>query len=640
MDIFFGFVPGINHIDTPYFSNVTEQIEYFENLFVSKLTTSYYPPHYKNVIKVGVDDVDFTNNVNYAWFTFKGKTYYYFIDNVEYVNEYLINIYITMDYIQTYMFNIRVNNGIIERKFIDRWKYQFNRYVINREYLRENVSGGLFEKGLKNYVWSNNEALVFILKFTKYEAGSINQKCETYLQTDNGILVSPYMYKIFVPQQFYSYSIVENSPDIHFEPNSSDVLVNYLTDPNIIDAYAVPIKYLSSIMEIIDGVLVLKKFTITGISQQFEPRIAYYNDQDSTNGYKTIYYWDTTYTFASIKRLGFPKFYTNETCEYFEYTRNASKDVIFSSNYITQMFDENYQYVIYGNAASNFAVPVHYLILPNLSFTTLFFPTQGTFESYCLMPLVYGINNFDTSCIDTNILTVDLFNEAWKEYVANNKNRWVTSFLSAGLSGLEAFVDIATTSAFASKSLNRLWKDSRSYTKKKLQPKVGALRYADRIKDDESKSIISTLSDLPGGIIKPLVAQGVEDANKQQAPMSVKQLGEYVSIASFVDKLYFMQIYEVRDFEQCAQYFHRNGFHVEEHISAIHNIFDYVKNRYYFNILKMSSVNITCTGCITDNETIEGIIDRLMDGVRLWNTANDVIMGDFTYDNVELSYLS
>ena len=91
MQIRFYYIDGISEIDTPYFSTLQAQETYFNNHYVSSMDYAFFPPYYTNIIPVGSDDLNFALNVNYLSFEYLGKTYYYFIENFEYVNENLIN---------------------------------------------------------------------------------------------------------------------------------------------------------------------------------------------------------------------------------------------------------------------------------------------------------------------------------------------------------------------------------------------------------------------------------------------------------------------------------------------------------------------------------------------------------------------
>ena len=87
MNIYFGYIEGISRIDTPYFATLGEQEDYFDSHEVVTIDTTFYPPHYLNKIKVDTDEISFNVNVNYLWFEYNSKRYYYFIDDVEYISD-------------------------------------------------------------------------------------------------------------------------------------------------------------------------------------------------------------------------------------------------------------------------------------------------------------------------------------------------------------------------------------------------------------------------------------------------------------------------------------------------------------------------------------------------------------------------
>lgn len=104
----------------------------------------------------------------------------------------------------------------------------------------------------------------------------------------------------------------------------------------------------------------------------------------------------------------------------------------------------------------------------------------------------------------------------------------------------------------------------------------------------------------------------------------------------------------VEDIESCGQYYHRNGYLVNEYINDDRDIFSYVNTRYYYNILKLSDADIHMKNTIESAELIDEIKSRLYKGLRLWNykaliskggTAT-IEIGDFSYDNVEKSYIT
>ena len=150
------YIEGIDRENIPYvYPKYKTQItisDYLREHEVTTIPNSYYPPYYRNIISISSED--FTGNfletsINYLGIVFGNKTYYYFIDRIEYVNEDLYKLHVTMDVIMTYINEIKIHGGIIERKFIDRYDSD---NIINRKYLRENCSKGIFQLTNRTYL--------------------------------------------------------------------------------------------------------------------------------------------------------------------------------------------------------------------------------------------------------------------------------------------------------------------------------------------------------------------------------------------------------------------------------------------------------------------------------------------------------
>ena len=58
-------VEGISHIDTPYFSDISSQEDYFETKLVKAIVTSYFPPFFTDSITFDDTDLTIDTNVNY-----------------------------------------------------------------------------------------------------------------------------------------------------------------------------------------------------------------------------------------------------------------------------------------------------------------------------------------------------------------------------------------------------------------------------------------------------------------------------------------------------------------------------------------------------------------------------------------------
>ena len=139
-------VKGLSEVDTIQFASIAERDAFFANVSARlDINTGFYPPHYQNVIKL---DVPIDAPYNYLSLIYGDKTYYYFINTIQYVNEDIIAISITMDTIITFMFDVDFIQSHITRASIRRFNSDGH---FNRDYLRENFSAGKFIPIKKKY---------------------------------------------------------------------------------------------------------------------------------------------------------------------------------------------------------------------------------------------------------------------------------------------------------------------------------------------------------------------------------------------------------------------------------------------------------------------------------------------------------
>ena len=101
---------------TIYFATKNLQIEYFSGKVV-KTFSGYSYIRRSWSIRVGAT-MEQARTWSYLYFTNPGenKTYYYFINNIEYINENTVELKVEMDVMQTYMFDYAVLNCFVERE--------------------------------------------------------------------------------------------------------------------------------------------------------------------------------------------------------------------------------------------------------------------------------------------------------------------------------------------------------------------------------------------------------------------------------------------------------------------------------------------------------------------------------------------
>lgn len=104
-----------NYEHTIYFSNLTNQTNYFTSKVV-KTFTAYTYLRKSWDINVEATMVQ-ARQWSYLFFTNPdGKTYYYFINNIEYVNDNTVKLFIELDVMQTYLFDFSLLDSFVERE--------------------------------------------------------------------------------------------------------------------------------------------------------------------------------------------------------------------------------------------------------------------------------------------------------------------------------------------------------------------------------------------------------------------------------------------------------------------------------------------------------------------------------------------
>lgn len=129
--------------------------------------------------------------------------------------------------------------------------------------------------------------------------------------------------------------------------------------------------------------------------------------------------------------------------------------------------------------------------------------------------------------------------------------------------------------------------------------------------------------------------------NARFAPSTGREYGTYGYTEASGSMLANVTEYRVADFDDVAYFYHTNGYKVDENFvyDGGTNLFDYIHTRYYYNFLQCSRCSIRIKNAVNDNTTLSSIAMRLNRGIRLWNPSSGLEIGDFSKDNVELSYM-
>ena len=668
MDITLYYIEGISRIDTPYFAtktsqaSISKQEEFFDNHIVAQVNMGYYPPHYRNSIRFDSEDLVINDNVNYLSLDYQGKRYYYFIDSITYISESIIELDISMDVIQTFMFDIYISNGIIERKFINRWKYSSGEWKINRSYIRENVSSN-------EYVYYSNtivnedikQWLVFVPCSSYYNIpiSNIVIKYDGQLPgfAQGSEFVSAYPFYIL------PYFKTDYSGDTYNEASDGSIVAGataedvdvdatynfsfYSSRNYVVDMYVCPFNCAKNLILAYDSINAHNVLDIGSDGKKYF--IVRHSFSQGSYGNLTLFTvtvgneeLPTTISYVNRKYTGkFTSKVMTSNMSFGFSTRNTSVGTNYDSKYIMQMLDENYIMFKFGSLTAYTALPLFLLEKDTCYCNYAFNPSDGT-RIYWVSPYSTGNDIYNTVTVDTNILHFDLKNDPWVDYVSQNRSRWFAAIANTALTIYTKGMYNSTTAKFAKDEIKDVLSNSANYDKRYKDPhlKKKPAKIVSNRQQDLERGETSMMGEVLNSSNENILGQAFKDINVRMTPPTAKQIANISGITA--RQAYIMKYVErVNDYEQCAQYYHRNGYLVNEYINASSHIFADVQNRYYFNMLKMQLPNVHLHNIIEDEDTIEAISDRLVDGVRLWNVNNNgVTLGDFSKDNVEYDFLS
>ena len=603
----FYFVEGISRFDTLHFLSLTSQENFFESKLVSQMEDSYYPPHYKNEISVGSDDLDFNSKVNYLSIDFNDKTYYYFIDNINYVAEDLITLSVTMDTIQTYMFNITFKNIDVSRRLINRWVAKDSEYI-NRNYLRENLSEGVFYNrqytDLTAYYLAQGYTGFIVAKFNKEDlfgngvptALAVEKIGERFHYTDDTfIYILPalnYVHNLYTGdnRNYAFYKNDEEVPGGGAFSRISKLIHNLAEEPEIVNMY-----YIAE-----------NPFTDDTLKLEYDEtndtlKLLLYGGDNTGLDFTTRN--DNPNSYAILAYSG--KLKTNEYIHNFNFIQNNAIDNLWNIKYIPQLLDENYIQAYYGERIKTTSFPMYQLNTTKLYCYNNIDILTG-FRNYWLTRAKDNDDPYRTLItLDTNE-SVTLWNDAWKQYQATH----------LGTLGLGTIAQLGQ-SMF---NVGNILSSRGAYTPKRKQISAKALR---------------ALTQEGSSITDDLVDSLTNNINLMFTPENVRQANNYTNdvISNNLHRIFYIN--EVTDLEEVGKQLEGYGYKVHEHY-ANQNIFTLLNTRYYFNIIQCDYIDIYID-ILNSNEILDNIKQRFIDGIRLWNRSN--IGNPYQYDNVEKEYL-
>lgn len=611
------YVEGLTQLDEPMFGSLSSQEKYFANYIVQSTDAGFYPPHYQNRITLSTEDITFATNCNYLSLDYGSKTYYYFIDSIEYVSEDVIQLNVIMDVIQTYMFNMNIKDMHITRRSIKRWNEDD---TINRQYIRENLSRAdmtpiQYKKQHDDVcwylVWFREPKGIKIRNNTDFVDWNPGSECHVKSAWTNYLIG---LKALFIP--VYKGSL--NIESVYIKDSNGTFRLCQFPWRLLEDPYVVKMYYIG--FDIFKG--------------QYSSKILA-NQLQITMTEKSGWVVDLYYRVSDTELRPISAGYAPNTVDlsqsstkvsWITFTKNTSKNNTSSITYVPALLDENYYQYEYGEQLATTTYPLHELRKPTLYENMLFDITSCTRMYYLSQDEEIGKVNdpYATLIVNNTQELVDLYSDKWLQYYSSNSATWTEGY---------ALNKNKLLFKYTLSQVNTVMDGVSDYVRKKPMYK-------------STMGFVSNLSNHVWDMYELDKQREITKGNLTNAPDMEKQ-GNAVNpdlVSGALDIVH--KLSRVRDIERVSYEFERYGYTVNDTVKNTTNIsiFELNNLRYYFNVLQGTINSLTFTGVITDDNTKGAVMARFASGLRMWNTDNGVLrasaLGDFTYDNVETSFIT
>ena len=624
--IYLGYLQGYDSFNVPRFRNSYLRDEYFKAHATSIIDT-YYPPYFTNIIKFSSSEFDISTPYNFLMLEINNKCYYYFIRDNIYLNEDCYEIHIEMDTILTFMWNVKINDGIITRKSIKRW----NNSNINREYCRENLSEGFFD----NYSFNEIDCYTCLIMSSTSDFNQDTYK--SYFRVNNVRLdVGCYTLMYITIPTIYNNAYVMALTKIHFtNENNIEIAVMYYQDyaRRIFPVFTTPY---------INDVRICK---IPKANKDIIKDVVYtVNNDEVTDIYIRVNGLDDFNT-LSVNRL--IKYYNEyigafnisgiiNNTEYlkqmpFSFSKNTHTGILFDKKFVPQIIDENYINLEFGSYNSSSKYPIHLLKSPQYQNNIKVDYSHGNLN-YLISPPQDITNKYNCN-VTNEASTMDIYNDAWKQYEALNKGT-----LSKGIQ-----LNVANT---IWKNVSAMAGNQYSYSANKTLSETASSEmmsnvFATKARGSEVSNYVQ-LGNFAMDMANIKANLEITKSNLENAPDTTVNRGYALN----VELINYNKIYEkidiVNDIDAVGKKLEYYGYKVNEVIHGDYTI-DIINDiRYYYNLISLNCESYTLT-CAISKTLIDNFIYRLRNGIRLFNyehIVNNQNMRDILqYDNVENEFI-
>lgn len=604
-----GYLQDYNSFNVPSFDSESDRDEYFDNIVVYEID-AYYPPYFTNTIKLSIDEVPTTSPINFVILVHNDKYYYYFIDKQHYTNEEIYSIDISMDSVLTYMYNFKVTNGIITRKSIARW----NGTVINRDYIRENVSEGFME--ITDYDMKSPNAYVIVCSSKNYCDSSISTP--NVKRGYNTFQMPYYVYVIPLPPKelLTSADIVylTTNSETSLSCNNQNLITKFAKDAYTLNMYYIESEYLDNILSPVWTVNNTTSANLTIDNNISSLRILDFDDNNN-------------YSLGLMLPLYDVEPITTDTIN-FNFLQNTTYGTDFDIKYIPQLMDENYIQVEYGDVTGFSSYPLHLSNTANLYAKNTLDVATGNI-SYYITDTVNDDNRYKTNIVALPV-TFDLINDAWNEYYARNK-----ASLTTGLQLQAVNTLYSTVKGLSFGKATQMFNQSRALSYFEEGKQGISNMYADKAYANHQQQVGFVADGLMNGI-NIIANYQINKENLEYTPDTIKGRGDVYSMLMTEYKTPYIKKYKVNDIVACGKKLEEYGYKVNEVYNTTSYINEISNIRHYYNCL---SINITAFSieCLIPYEYINDIMERMKNGVRIINMSNvsTTISDVFKLDNTE-----
>lgn len=391
------YIEGLSRGDTLFFSSIEEQKRFFNNKVIEIIDNSFYPPHYTNKIKLEISE-SFTNNtcINYLSFNYNNKEYYYFIDNITYINEYILELDITMDTIQTYLFNFKITSATVERALIERISKRGNRIVFNRNYERENFTA---KEKLINKTELNDNGLYWLV-IKRYTGLDGDYPFTT--QTINNITISTGYLYCLIPLFNTTINAIKLNDTVATTITTDTTKINFnelYTNENIHSMYVINDAYLQTCYSDTSG-------------------IYNFNNYNGWYGYySNVLSQGDTIINNGVLLLKIPEL-TISTYKRLPYTQPLTSTTPFNYKHIPFIIDDNYISVNFGEPISKATISTSLLTNDQLHFKAYYDIDTGA-RAYQITTI--NGDTQETTTLVNSCENYGLQTNAYNQYMSRNR---------------------------------------------------------------------------------------------------------------------------------------------------------------------------------------------------------------------------